>query len=195
MDDEKRYFIRTAAGVQKGPYSLDQMKASIQARTLSSRAEYRIGEDEEWQPIKRLSDEIAGAEAQSRAARVEEATARKMGPLVTPDAQAAGRRSSLLVLVILVPLALGGLWWSRMSRMEALGKPCLLPADCPSGMSCLLEMDDDRNIQAGGYCTLQCTDSSDCNLTMSCGEAIQTDSQGARWDGMIRKSTRMCLKR
>ncbi len=193
MAKAKKYFIRTADG-QKGPYTFTQMKASQKAGTFSRQAEYRTDEDEEWRPIKRLADRIAKGEAEKRTARAEDEGASEEREPPAPQQRPPSKASGILVMVLMIPLAVGYLWWSRMNRMEALGKGCLVPADCPSGMSCLLSMDEDRNIQAQGYCTFKCDDSSDCHSNMSCGEAIQTDSQGAQWDGMIRKSTRMCLK-
>ena len=52
MAKPKKYFIRTVDG-HKGPHSFVQMKASIQALTLSPSAEYRTSEDEEWRPKRR----------------------------------------------------------------------------------------------------------------------------------------------
>lgn len=193
MAKPKKYFIRTADG-HKGPYSFVQMKASIQARTLSSSAEYRTSEEEEWRPVKRLADKIAKDDATRRASRIEVAAAEE-STHPRPQRPEARPVPRLAVIALLVTSAMGYFGFSRMARKEALGKSCHVPADCPSSMSCLLSVDDERNIGAEGYCTFACTDSSDCHSSMSCGEAIQADPQGVRWDGMIRKSTRMCLKR
>jgi len=191
MAKAKKYFIRTGDG-QKGPYSLDQMRASIKAKSLSPTAEYRKGEEGEWQPVKQLIDRLAKEEvSQPRERKLSEDQI--LPPAKKPDN--AGLRSTILLAVFVV-LGLGYWMWQRSNRQAALGKPCTVAGDCPSGTTCMLTIEEDRSIQAGGYCTFQCSDSSDCGAGLTCGEAMEMGGpQGAKWDGMFKKGTRMCLRK
>lgn len=192
MATPKQYFIRTADS-QKGPYTLRQMKASLQAKALSPHAEYRTAEDAPWRPIKELADKIAAKEAEKAAEdRASRVSQEPLSLPKTPPSDAP-RRALAMVLAVLM---LGGMFlYTRIRRSSELGKPCRVPADCGADLSCLQSMDEDRNISADGYCTFPCTDSSDCGAGMICGDAVQTDAQGVKWNGMFRKNTHLCMRR
>lgn len=192
MATPKHYFIRTADS-QKGPYTWSQMKASLRAKALSPHAEYRTGDDEPWRPIKELADKIAAKEAEKDARDRVSRTSQE--PLLLPKARTSDGPQKALSLVLAVALLGGMFLCTRLRRASELGRPCRSPQDCGADLSCLQSMDEDRNISAEGYCTFPCKDSSDCGAGMICGQAVQTDPQGTKWNGMIRKDTRLCMRR
>ena len=191
MAKTAKYFIRTEDG-QKGPYSYSQMKSSLKAKTLSPTAEYRKGEEGEWQSVKVLAEKIAKEEA-SRPRERELSEDQRLPPPRPRESQGVPRA---LALAIIAVLGVGYWLWQSSNRREAIGKACTVPTDCPSGMTCMLSIQEDRSIQPGGYCTVQCSDSSDCAAGLTCGEAMELGGpQGAKWDGMFKKGTRMCLRK
>lgn len=186
----KKYFLRTTDG-QKGPYSHSQMRSSIRAKTLSAHAEYREGEEGEWRPVKELADRIA-AEDDKRPRKRELTEDQILPPARKPDNSPLTRVVALALFAI---LSLGYWLFQASNRRGALGRECHHPTDCPSGATCMLSVAPDRSIAAGGYCTLPCSDSSDCGAGFTCEDAMEVGPQGAKWDGMFKRGTRMCLRR
>jgi len=186
-----QYYTRGKSG-PKGPYSAREMKESIEGGALSAGAEYRTGADEEWQPIGRLKEQLAREEAAKGARKRAERIERAPDLVVPPRA----RIREAVGIVMLMALSTGGvLWLRRAERDKEMGKPCRIPEECHHGAACMLSMGPDRTLQPEGFCTFSCSDSSDCKGSMVCGESFEVGPQGARWDGMMGKSGRVCQKR
>jgi hypothetical protein len=182
------YLVRTRRG-EKGPYTLRQIKEAIRARSLSTEAEYRKVDGDEWQPVKRLTDQDTQADAKARAERIERAP-----DLVVPVRPGALTLKNVLRFGAFIAVVVALLWWRQVGREEAMGKPCRAPEDCASGASCLYQVDADRKITEG-YCTFPCNTLSGCKSSMVCDDAVETGSQSVKWDGTFGKGTRVCLKR
>jgi hypothetical protein len=115
-------------------------------------------------------------------------------PAVSPKSNWASAAVAGLVLV------LGGAFMTKFKdRMlnagdpADIGKPCQSPSDCPRNASCMMEMDANRRI-TGGYCTIACEDSTDCNGNTTCGQAVDIGAQGADWDGTFGSTATVCLR-
>lgn len=194
----KQYFVRSAYG-QKGPYTLKQMKAALAERAFSADAEFRTGDDGPWQPIATLAERLARSEKEKRAEAEKRAPEIAEPEVVAPPPgildRPLGGVARALILLVLAAIAGVAYHYKQAARVAMMGKPCRSVADCQNEGSCMLTVDADRNIRGDGYCTFECSSTTECAPGMYCGKAVETGPQGAKWDGTFGKSAKVCLKR
>lgn len=166
------FFLKTGSG-EKGPLTKSELLASLRAGHVSESATYRAAGDEAWRPVTELLSPGEGAAA------------------LRPRPNWGRQAIAGAVIFALV----GAPWlWRRLERRQALGRSCRAAGDCPAQTSCMIRIDEQRNVVGAGYCTIACDDDTDCGSGMTCAPTVEVGPQGPRWDGMMGRSRMSCTK-